>query len=206
MNDPFLKKEPRQSRSRALVAAVLEAMDTLLERGTTEQPSLHQIAKRAGVGVGSVYDYFSDASALWGALVRRLTQANFEALQSRLESTSDEPLGKTVGDMVDGTLATYLGTPIRTRAIISAIFRLELGRYVVEERDRFASLLSQRVLRDFPTADPTQVHRELRLMADFMMGVVMGELWRAEDAVEREAIRVALREIVVARVLSLKPN
>ncbi len=61
-------------------------MDALLERGSSEQPSLQQIAKRAGVGVGSVYDYFPIANALWGALVRRLTQVNFDALKARLES------------------------------------------------------------------------------------------------------------------------
>lgn len=188
-----------------LVASVLEAMDALLAKGSSEEPSLHTIAKRAGVGVGSLYDYFPNANALWGSLVRRLTQANFEALQNRLDSTHHEPLAQTVADMVDGVLDTYLATPVRTRAIITAIFRLGLGRYVVEERDRFAAILSARVLRDYPAADHALVHRELRTMCDLMMGVIMGELWREHDRAEQDRIRQLLRDLVVGRITSLEP-
>lgn len=202
VTDPYLRKQPRQSRSRILVESVLEAMDGLLMKGS-EQLTLHEIARRAGVGIGSLYDYFSDADGLWGSLVRRLTQANFDALQRRLASTRDRPLAETVGDMVDATLSTYLDNPARTRAVVVAIFRLGLGKYIVAERDRFAGVLAGRVLAEWPKADPVRVIEQMRLVCDLMMGVVMGDLWREAAATERDRVHASLRVLIVRQVMAL---
>ncbi len=202
MTDPYMRKQPRQSRSRALVESVLEAMDQLLMKGS-EQLSLHEIARRAGVGIGSLYDYFSDADGLWGSLVRRLTQANFDALQLRLASTRDRPLSETVGDMVDATLATYLDNPARTRAVIVAIVRLGLGKYIVAERDRFAAVLAGRVLAEWPKADPVRIIEQMRLVCDLMMGVVTGDLWREADPAERERVHASLRLLIIRQVMAM---
>ena len=202
MTDPYLRKQPRQSRSRALVESVLEAMDGLLMKGS-EQLSVNDIARRAGVGIGSLYDYFSDADGLWGSLVRRLTQANFDSLQLRLASTREQPLAETVGDMVDATLDIYPATPARTRAVVVAIFRLGLGKHIVAERDRFAGVLAGRVLAEWPKADPMHVIEQMRLVCDLMMGVVMADLWRDGDATERERVHLSFRQLIVRMVMSL---
>ncbi len=54
----FARKTPAQSRSRALVEAVIGAASRLLPDRDAEELTTHQIAERAGVSVGSLYQYF----------------------------------------------------------------------------------------------------------------------------------------------------
>lgn len=63
------RKQPRQERSRETVAAILEAAARVFaERGYAAGTTNH-IAARAGVSIGSLYEYFPNKDALLVALM-----------------------------------------------------------------------------------------------------------------------------------------
>src|SRR3954465_14469357 len=64
---PAPRKLPTQERSRALYAALLTSAE-LLERDGP-QFALSDVAARAGVSPGSLYQYFPDRAALVAALI-----------------------------------------------------------------------------------------------------------------------------------------
>ncbi|MCW5837818.1 MAG: helix-turn-helix transcriptional regulator, partial [Labilithrix sp.] len=67
--DAYLRKAPRQSRSRSVVEAILGAASERLSRGGEEEDvTLQEVADRAGVGIGSLYDYFRDRRSILSAL------------------------------------------------------------------------------------------------------------------------------------------
>lgn len=70
---PVPRKAPRQARSLATVAAIVEAAARILEEAGHAGFSTNAVAERAGVSVGSLYQYFPSKDALIGALVRRET-------------------------------------------------------------------------------------------------------------------------------------
>lgn len=55
-----MRRHPRQSRARATVEAIEEAASQLLERGDECRFTTNHIAERAGVSIGSLYEYFAD--------------------------------------------------------------------------------------------------------------------------------------------------
>jgi AcrR family transcriptional regulator len=67
--------EPRklavQSRSNATVNAVLEAAARILERHGLEGYTTNAVADRAGVSIGSLYQYFPNKDAVTAALIER---------------------------------------------------------------------------------------------------------------------------------------
>jgi AcrR family transcriptional regulator len=65
------RRRPRQSRSRATWEAIVEAAVQILERRGPEALTTNRIAERAGVSVGSVYQYFPDKHAILAAAARR---------------------------------------------------------------------------------------------------------------------------------------
>src|SRR4051812_24879030 len=65
---PAPRKLPTQERSRALYAALLTASAELLERDGPKF-ALSDVAARAGVSPGSLYQYFPDRAALVAALI-----------------------------------------------------------------------------------------------------------------------------------------
>jgi AcrR family transcriptional regulator len=67
------RKKPRQARAADTVAAVLEAAARILETKGFAGYNTNAVAARAGVSVGSLYQYFPHKDALTAALVERET-------------------------------------------------------------------------------------------------------------------------------------
>jgi len=78
------RKLPRQRRSKATVEAILDACAESIERQGYHGLTTHAVATRAGVSVGTLYQYFPNKEAVAGALavraLDRLLQAMREAL------------------------------------------------------------------------------------------------------------------------------
>jgi AcrR family transcriptional regulator len=113
------RKLPRQSRSQATVDAILDATaQVLVERGYADT-STNSVAQRAGVSVGSLYQYFPNKDALIAALHDRH--------------------GKKMLDVVERALARHAGASLRdamTGVIESVVeaHRLDADLHQVLER------------------------------------------------------------------------
>jgi AcrR family transcriptional regulator len=67
-----MPRKPRQQRSRATVDAIVEAgFICVSELGITGTTTRH-IAERAGISVGSLYEYFSNKQAIYEAMNQRM--------------------------------------------------------------------------------------------------------------------------------------
>ena len=67
-----MPRKPRQQRSRATVDAIVEAgFICVAELGITGTTTRH-IAERAGISVGSLYEYFSNKQAIYEAMNQRM--------------------------------------------------------------------------------------------------------------------------------------
>lgn len=81
-------RAPRQSRSRARVDAILQACKELIvERGSAGL-KVQDIAARAGVTAGSMYQYFPNKTAI----IEALTRQYMEEFRGTLGSTVAEPV------------------------------------------------------------------------------------------------------------------
>lgn len=68
------RKSPRQSRSEDTVASIVEAAAQILETDGFEGFNTNAVAQRAGVSIGSLYQYFPGKDALTVALIQRETK------------------------------------------------------------------------------------------------------------------------------------
>lgn len=180
------KRRPQQKRSHALVGSVVTALEQLIERTQDlSELSMRAIAHRAGVGVGSIYEYFHGQDALFDEFLAELTERNFRHLLDFVETRPELPLPELVTQLLDRVMALYLSTPGRTKVAIAIIFRLGRADLVVRVRDRFAERCAERVRKDHPQLDRAQVEQVMRTLMDAVMGVVMAELWRPTPDVRK---------------------
>src|SRR5438132_822446 len=107
--DRFLRKAPKQSRSRSVVEAVLQAAAELLPQKDDDELTLNEIAARAGVGVGSLYDYFADRGSILSGLAAKITEDNLRAFEEQLERSRQAPLPVAIREIIDLMFDTYLG-------------------------------------------------------------------------------------------------
>lgn len=112
------RKTPRQARSRATCEAVVEAAARILETEGAEAFNTNSIARRAGVSIGTLYQYYPDKQSILAELIRReraLLLADFHAIPEH----SATPLA----DMVAASIRHQFARP----ALALALERLERG-------------------------------------------------------------------------------
>ncbi|MEX0408041.1 TetR/AcrR family transcriptional regulator [Aquibium sp. LZ166] len=76
------RKEPAQDRARQTVESILDATAQLLDGD--ESVSTNRIAERAGVSIGSLYQYFPNATAIFAAIAERERARVSDAIKSAL--------------------------------------------------------------------------------------------------------------------------
>lgn len=150
------RKAPRQERSAQLVAAILEAAVHVLREQGARRFTTVRVAERAGVSVGSLYQYFP----------------NKESILFRLQS--DEWV--ETGAMIRGILGDRGRTPEqRLRDVVTAFIRSECDEAAV----RIALDDAAPLYRDAPEA------RERRVADARMLLLFMDELLPDADAAQR---------------------
>jgi AcrR family transcriptional regulator len=195
----FLRREPTQARSRVLVDSILVAFDQLLRTlGDERQVTIDRIIDRAGVSLGSFYEYFLDKDSLVGALVERATRENFATLLAAYDEHPAADLPGALRFFAERLVDTYLAHPARTRLWLAGIGRLQLMRFVTGERDRFARELAVRAapLTGRPEAELVDA---LVVGCDACMGILVSELYRARPH-RRDEIVARLVEVGAALV------
>ncbi|MFT4114468.1 TetR/AcrR family transcriptional regulator [Silvibacterium sp.] len=103
---PLLKprKSPVQARSTASVDAILEATLQVLLREGREGLTTTRVAMRAGVSVGSLYQYFPNKSSLLQAVLR----AHLERTYGATVAAGEKYRGLPLRAMGKGLLADFL--------------------------------------------------------------------------------------------------
>ena len=88
------RKQPRQARSTELVAAILEAAVQVLATEGAQRFTTARVAERAGVSVGSVYQYFPNKAAILFRLQSDEWRQTTAMLRRILEDTRKPPLAR----------------------------------------------------------------------------------------------------------------
>ncbi len=86
------RKEPKQARSTELVSAILDAAVQVLAKEGAQRFTTAKVAERAGVSVGSLYQYFPNKAAILFRLQSDEWQQTTELLRSILEDRQKPPL------------------------------------------------------------------------------------------------------------------
>ncbi len=82
------KKRPKQARSQASFDAMLDATARLLARRGYEELTTNRIAEQAGVGIGTLYDFFPNKEALVAELTGRLMAGVVENMEQAFAEAS----------------------------------------------------------------------------------------------------------------------
>lgn len=150
------RKRPVQQRSRRTVELVLEAAAQVLEAGGLARFNTNAVAERAGVSVGTIYQYFPDKDAVMAEIARRET-ARFEAaLGEALQQAGDLSLAQAVEALVRVAVVHQMQRPQLARILDLEERRLGIdGEAETAARttaSRLAGFLEQRGIGDPETA------------------------------------------------------
>jgi AcrR family transcriptional regulator len=117
------RKEPNQDRAKDTVENIVTATAHILEKDGFEKISTNRIAERAGVSIGSLYQYFPTKESIFSFMMERYVKSQTELIDRIMEERKSE---KDLREII--------------KVIISAIMVSKI------QQARFQKMFAQKVL------------------------------------------------------------
>jgi AcrR family transcriptional regulator len=195
------RKTPRQERSQALVDSILTAASRVLGTMGIERSTTTRIAERAGVSIGSLYQYFSDRDDLLGQLVERRFEVNLERFERELEREADP--AAFIEQVVGAGLATYLDDRPLYATLLSYAPLASYQSLIVYTRKRAQRVLARKLREHAHELAPVDLDLAAFVVLNAFMGVVLMAVQddsmdaQKRTALHHELVRMFSRYLLV---------
>ncbi|HWW03929.1 TetR/AcrR family transcriptional regulator [Collimonas sp.] len=179
------RKLPVQARSAQTVEAVLEATARILETQGLAACTTNAVAERAGVSVGSLYQYFPNRDALTVALIERETA---QLLLDIERAAQGQTARSRIQYMVRAAVAHQMRRPVLARLIDFEERRLPLG----ERNQRVADIIHAQLAAALQLPDAPRL-ADVPLVAHDLLAIVHGMVDAAGERGELDAVALEQR-------------
>ena len=137
------RRKPSQERSRDRVERILDATASLLSEVAVDKITTAAIAQKAGVPIGSVYQYFPNKLAVLAQLARRvMAEVDMKTASLIAEDFGVLPWDQAIDRAIDATMQGYSEQPGYAQLLLSIRPTPEFGAITDESNERVAALLA----------------------------------------------------------------
>ncbi len=163
------RKSPVQARSTASVEAILHATIQVLLRVGKERLTTTRVALRAGVSVGTLYQYFPNKSSLLQAVLRR----HLEAVADAVERACLEQRGNTLEQMGAELVTSFLQAKMSDAKMSVALYAVSSdvdGARIVKQ----ISIRINKALVEMLASAREPISKDLSLVASMLQSAMAG--------------------------------
>ncbi len=163
------RKSPVQARSVASVEAILDATIQVLLKIGKERLTTTRVALRAGVSVGTLYQYFPNKSALLQAALKR----HMDEITEAIELVCEEQSRRTLREMVTALLTAFLEAKMRDVKISVALYSVSSdvdGAKIVRQM----GVRSNRAIARMLSTASEPLMADPQLVASMLQGAMAG--------------------------------
>lgn len=163
------RKSPVQARSTASVDAILQATIQVLLNVGKERLTTTNVALRAGVSVGTLYQYFPNKSALLQAVLRRHLAEVAEAV----ELACQEQHGRTLQQMATALIIAFLQAKMKDPKTSVALYSISSDLDGAKIAQQMGTRFHKAIVQMLETASEP-LTTDPRLVASMLEGAMVG--------------------------------
>jgi AcrR family transcriptional regulator len=185
------RKQPVQARSKFTVESILDSVVQVLIAEGKGRLTTTRVASRAGVSVGTLYQYFPNKRSLLQAALRRKLTLVTEAI----ETACLELRGEALCTIVEGVAKAFFRVKLRDPAASLALYAISSdvdGLRIAEELRRRSNTALASALESSPDRFAVPIHQAVFVIQAAMIGVSRQMLETRVPAREHSAIQQSL--------------
>ena len=177
------RKSPVQARSTASVDAILEATIQVLLAMGKDRLTTTRVARRAGVSVGTLYQYFPNKSALLQAALQR----HLDEVTEAVKQVCREQAGNTLRMMVTALVHAFLKAKMKNPKASVALYAVSSDLNAVKIVQKLGSRTNSAIV-EMLTSAREPLAKDAELVASMVQGAMTGvsrRLLECGDPVEQ---------------------
>lgn len=197
-------KQPVQSRSKATFAAVTEATIQVLLRDGADALTTTRVAERAGVSVGSLYQYFPNKSALIEAVRRQYFDLMSQNVNETLSSCQNLPPIEQIRLAIETLVRTKRENLELNQAMAKAAYARQSVDFPSEIVEHFTNAVIRLMFKDQqPSKDDAE---QIRFTVAALEGALSHAVKNNPDWLEERWFVEKLNTIAAAGLISSPPS
>jgi AcrR family transcriptional regulator len=191
------RRTPRQARSAETVSAILEAAAQVLEAGGLAAFTTNAVAERAGVSIGTLYQYFSDKNALLMALARQEMGRALENVGAAMRGETEPSVEGRVRAMVRAMVNAFRGRQRARKAVLQVILAQGLGIEMMAPIAAFIARAGEQVGHGPRSLLAPLTSEQVFVLSRSLMGTIRAAVLEEQpffrsQAFEDEAVRLVV--------------
>lgn len=190
-------REPKQKRSIEKKNKIIRAgFELLCEKGY-HNTNTAQIAKRAGVSTGIIYNYFIDKRdifiAVWDYFATNMSNAIFSELQTL---PTDFDLEETITKIIDNIVLAHLSTPKAQEEFSAMSYQdSDIAEYIINYEENLIEMLTQ-VLASHGYHF-THPHEKLHIVYDMVENYCHEYLYHKHSCIDYTIMKAIVTKTIV---------
>jgi AcrR family transcriptional regulator len=197
------RRIPRQARANQTVATILEASAQLLEAGGWAAFTTNAVAERAGVSIGTLYQYFGDKNALLMALAGAEMKIALVDVGRALQGDGDPGIEGRVRAMVRSIVNAFHGRQRARKAVIQAILAQGTGVELMAPVASFIAAAGEEVGKQPLAAVPALSREQVFVLSRALLGVVRAAVLEEQPFLRSRSFEDEMVRLIVAYLSSI---
>jgi AcrR family transcriptional regulator len=186
------RRVPRQARSEQTVASLLDAAAAEIAEAGYEAATLTHVASRAGMSIGSLYQYFPDKPAVARALAERYGTELADQWEPLIGEAAVLALPKLVQRMFDVVLQFHADRP----AFLELATNVAHYRHNQTARGRLRGHIAALLRAKQPSLNASRAARIAEVTVQIFKG--MNRAFEKQSQAERKALAEEFKLVVTA--------
>lgn len=200
------RRTPRQARSAGTVASIVEAAAQILERGGLAAFTTNAVAERAGVSIGTLYQYFADKNELLMALARDEMEAALVEVGRALQGGDDPSIEGRVRAMVRAIVHAFRGRQRARKAVVQAILAQGSSVELMAPVANFIARTGDAVGRTPHAVLGALTPEQVFVLSRSLMGVVRAAVLEEQPFLARRSFEDEIVRMLVAYLDTIRAD
>jgi AcrR family transcriptional regulator len=187
------RKRPIQARSAVTVESISEATIQVLLRHGAERLTTTRVAERAGVSVGTLYQYYPNKRSLLFAVLEH----HMNNVAARVEAACESACHKPLEEMVRDTVEAFVDAKMERADISAALYRVSTdvgGPALIKRISQRSRKAVEAMLQTAPDAKSPPDKFAIDIMLAAMAGAIRSLL---EDEPSPGTVRKLREQLVL---------
>jgi AcrR family transcriptional regulator len=152
------RRTPTQQRSRERMERILAVASGLIEQHGSDQVKMSAVAEKAGISIGSLYQYFPDKRSIIRTLAERYAAESRKCIEEALVGVRDlQGLLTAYSSLVDRYYAIFLSEPVMRDIWSGMQADKQLVALELAQSKASGALLAAAMRRVHPRADAKKI-------------------------------------------------